>query len=163
MAHSSDPAAPLRSPGPPAVRLESCPIAATLGTIGRKWTLNILRDIAFSPGASFSLILKNNPGLLQRTLSVRLKQLAADGLVVREAAPSHARRPVYRLSEKGLQLWPVLATLAQFGMQNFADRVFADARPRDLEEVFPAATELMLGRFSTSPPRRSRSGPAVPS
>jgi DNA-binding HxlR family transcriptional regulator len=129
--------------------------------LGRKWTLTIIRDIAFFPGASFSLILRNNPGLLQRTLSLRLKQLTESDFIVKNGGPNGARRPTYRLSAKGLQVWPILATLAQFGVQNHADRVFADARPRDLEEVFPAGMELMLGRFASSPPRRSRASPST--
>jgi DNA-binding HxlR family transcriptional regulator len=120
----------------------------------------ILRDIAFFPDASFSLILRNNPGLLQRTLSLRLKQLAASGYILKGGTSNSSRRPTYRLSPKGLQVFPILATLAQFGAQNHADRVFADGRSRDLEEVWPGGMELMLGRFSSSPPRRSRVSPA---
>lgn len=148
------------SPGPPTVPLQNCPIATTLGTIGRKWTLTILRDIAFFPDASFSLILRNNPGLLPRTLSLRLKQLATDDLVVRSTEGNGARRPTYRLSEKGLQVWPILATLAQYGVQNLADQVFADRRPRELEDVFPGGMQLMLGRFASSPPRPTRPTPS---
>ncbi|MCI4372064.1 MAG: helix-turn-helix transcriptional regulator [Thermoplasmata archaeon] len=155
MARSSAARVPFPSPGPPAVPIQSCPIEATLGTLGRKWTLTILRDIAYFPDASFSLILKNNPGLLQRTLSLRLKELAAAQLITNTAPVTAPRRPRYRLSTKGLQVWPILATLVQFGFQNSADRVFADARPRDIEEVFPNSMELLLGRFSTSPPRRT--------
>jgi DNA-binding HxlR family transcriptional regulator len=147
------------APGPPAVPIQSCPIAASLGTLGRKWTLTILRDIAYFPDASFSLIRRNNPGLLQRTLSLRLKQLSADGLIVKAPGSNGGRHPRYRLSEKGLQVWPVLATLAQFGFQNRAPTVFADGRPRNLEEVFPADVGLMLGRFANPPPSRPRARP----
>jgi len=140
--------------------MQGCPIATSLGNLGRKWTLTILRDIAWFPDSSFSLIMKNNPGLLPRTLSLRLKQLAADQLITKNAESHHSRHPTYRLSQKGLQVWPILATLAQFGVQNYADRLFADGRPRDLEDVFPNGMELMLGRFSSSPPRPSRPSPA---
>jgi len=139
--------------------MRSCPIAASLGTLGRKWTLTILRDIAYFPDASFSLILKNNPGLLQRTLSLRLKQLTAANLIVNSAVSNGTRRPRYRLTSKGQQVWPILATLVQFGLRNSAAEVFADGGPRDIEEVFPHSMDLLLGRFSTSPPRRS---PTVP-
>jgi len=145
------------SPGPPAVPLEACPIATTLGSLGRKWALTVLRDIAFFPDASFSLILKNNPGLRQRTLSLRLKQLAAEDLIVKSPAANGARRRSYRLSERGLQVWPILATLAQYGVRNHADVVFADGRARDLEEVFPGGMNLMLGRFANGTPSRRTS------
>ena len=156
MARPSAPPSAFPSPGAPTVPLQNCPIATTLGTLGRKWTLTILRDIAFFPDASFSLIQKNNPGLLPRTLSLRLKQLSADRFIVKTPGAEGGRHPTYRLSPKGLQVWPVLATLAQFGVQNFPEKVFADGRPRDLEEVFPAGMDLMLGRFASAPPRPTR-------
>ncbi|MGD0250231.1 MAG: helix-turn-helix domain-containing protein, partial [Thermoplasmata archaeon] len=142
------------SPGPPAVPMVACPIATTLGTLGRKWTLTILRDIAYFPDASFSLILKNNPGLRQRTLSLRLKQLTLEDMIVKSPPREGTRRRTYRLSERGLQTWPILATLAQYGVQNYPGVVFADGRPRNLEEVFPDGVNLMLGRFATGVPAR---------
>lgn len=148
MARPSAPPSDAPAPAPPAVPILACPIATSLGTLGRKWTFTILRDIAFFPDASFSLILRNNPGLLQRTLSLRLKELAAGGLVERHVAPEDRRHPRYRLTERGQQVWPILATLVQFGFQNYPERVFADGRPRHLEEVFPNDLALMLGRFA---------------
>jgi len=149
------------APDPPAVPLQNCPIATTLGSLGRKWTLTILRDIAFIPDASFSLILKNNPGLRQRTLSLRLKQLAGESLIEKSPPLDGERRRTYRLTSKGLEVWPILATLAQYGFQNHADIVFADGRARNLEDVFPTSTALMMGRFASLPfpPARTRRPP----
>ena len=123
-----------------------CPIATSLGSLGRKWTLTILRDIAWAPGCSFSAILKSNPGLRQRTLSMRLRQLNAEGLVRRELAEGR-RRTRYRLTSKGKEVWPILASLLQYGVRNYSRAVFADGRPRDIEDVFPDNAELMLGHL----------------
>lgn len=132
-------------PSPPAVSLDACPIATTLGTLGRKWTLPILRDVAFFPKASFGLIRKRNPGLRQRTLSNRLRELAAEDLI-RRVVPAHDdRHPYYELTSKGLEAWPILASLFQFGIRHYAGTVFADGRPRDLAEVYPHDATLMLG------------------
>lgn len=141
----------MEEPAPvvPAVPMEHCPIATTLGTLGRKWALTILRDIAFFPGASFTLILRNNRGLRQRTLSLRLRQLTSEQLIEKGPPTSETKRGSYRLTEKGLQVWPILATLVQYGVQNHADVVFADRQPRNIEDVFPSSTGLMLGRFAT--------------
>ncbi|MCI4353524.1 MAG: helix-turn-helix transcriptional regulator [Thermoplasmata archaeon] len=141
--------------------MKHCPIAATLGTLGRKWALTVLRDIAFFPGASFTLILRNNPGLRQRTLSLRLRQLASEELIEKRPPTSESKRGSYRLTEKGLQVWPILATLVQYGVQNHPDVVFADRRPRNIEDVFPNSTGLMLGRFAT--PRTKNASRASPS
>jgi DNA-binding HxlR family transcriptional regulator len=160
-----------RLPPPiPAVPLQACPINASLGTLGRKWTLTILRDIAFYPGTNFSSILKTNPGLRQRTLSLRLQQLVKDGLVGKRMTTNGGRRAHYDLTAKGREVWPILAGLVQFGVRNFATEVFADAKSRNIGEVFPGSAELMMGplmefaRTAGSPPNggaNARKGPTA--
>ena len=151
-------------PSPPAVPWENCPIATTLGSLGRKWTLTILRDVAFFPDCSFSFLLKRNPGLRQRTLSLRLRQLASEELVRKVSAPDGGRHPRYELTPKGLEVWPILAALFQFGTRHHAATVFADGRPRSLSEVYPRDASLMLGPLAefarTASPARSP-GPAT--
>jgi DNA-binding HxlR family transcriptional regulator len=135
-------------PSPPEVPLEGCPIATTLGSLGRKWTLPILRDVAFFPKASFGLIRRRNPGLRQRTLSNRLRQLATEDFIRRVVPPEDHRHPYYVLTDKGLEVWPILSSLFQFGIRHYADRVFADRRPRDIAEVYPHDAALMLGTLA---------------
>ena len=132
-------------PAPPTVPIEACPIATTLGSLGRKWTLPILRDIAFFPRASFGLIRKRNPGLGHRTLSLRLQQLAGEELIRKVIDEDGDRHPYYELTPKGLDVWPVLSSLFQYGIRHHADTVFRDRRPRGLSEMYPADAALMLG------------------
>ena len=150
MGRSRPPAVPPSSapgpyPAPPAVRWDQCPIATTLGSLGRKWTIPILRDVAFFPQASFGLIRKRNPGLRQRTLSIRLQQFVAEDLVRRVVPPGDARHPYYELTAKGLEVWPILTALFQFGIRHHATTVFPDGHPRTLEEIYPHDAALMLG------------------
>src|SRR5713101_1569152 len=56
----------------PRVPFEVCPIRSSLGVLGKKWTLLVMRDVAFYRLVKFSQILKNNPGLTPRVLSLRL-------------------------------------------------------------------------------------------
>ena len=135
-------------PSPGTVPLQACPIATSLAFLGRKWTLTILRDVAFFPRVTFGQIRKTNPGLLQRTLSLRLRQLVAEDLVRKVVPPSNPRRPYYELTPKGLEIWPILSSLFQFGIRNHASKVFEDGRPRNLEEVHPQDAELMLGTLA---------------
>ncbi|MCI4369085.1 MAG: helix-turn-helix transcriptional regulator [Thermoplasmata archaeon] len=168
------PSSPVRSSGtvtgpypePPAVAWEVCPIETTLGSLGRKWTIPILREVAFIPKASFGLIRRRNPGLRQRTLSIRLRQLTAEGLIRRVVLPEDVRHPYYELTEKGLEVWPILTSLFQFGIRHHAGTVFADGRPRDIQEVYPRDAALMLGplaafartvRGAPNSPRAARS------
>lgn len=132
-------------PAPPMVPIQACPIETSLKTLGRKWTLTILRDIAFFPKASFSLIMKRNDGLRQRTLSLRLRQLEEEELVRKVVPPEDVRHPYYQLTQKGLEVWPILSSLYQFGIRNHAPVVFEDRRPRDLADVYPHDVPLLLG------------------
>lgn len=132
-------------PAPPTVPIKACPIETTLQSLGRKWTITILRDIAFFPRASFSLIMRRNVGLRQRTLSLRLRQLEAEELVRKVVPAEDARHPYYELSPKGLEVWPILSSLFQFGIRNHAETVFEDRRPRDLADVYPHDVPLLLG------------------
>ena len=132
-------------PSLPAVPFEHCPIATSLQFLGRKWTLTVLRDIAFFPKATFAVIRKGNHDITARVLSLRLRQLAAEDLVRKVVPPENPRHPYYELTSKGLEVWPILASLFQYGIRNHAQTVFADGKPRDLGQMYPTDAGLLLG------------------
>lgn len=81
--------------------------------IGGRWTGSILRSML--AGASrFSEILVAVPGLSDRLLSDRLKQLELEGIVERTVVPSTPVRIEYRLTDKGLGLAPALRSVADW-------------------------------------------------
>lgn len=75
--------------------------------IGRRWSGAILR--AMLDGATrFSDITARVPGLSDRLLSERLRDLEAEGIVTRTVIPERPVRIEYHLTEKGQALGPVL-------------------------------------------------------
>lgn len=81
--------------------------------IGRRWTGGILR--AMLAGAMrFSDIAATVPGLSDRLLSERLKELETEGLIRREVYPDTPVRIEYHLTEKGRALLPVVEELASW-------------------------------------------------
>ena len=79
--------------------------------IGRRWTGAILR--AMLVGVSrFSDLTETIPGLSDRMLSERLKQLEAEGLVLRSVIPETPVRIEYHPTEKGRSLWSVVEAVA---------------------------------------------------
>jgi DNA-binding HxlR family transcriptional regulator len=146
---------------------KECPIATSLQLLGRRWTLTILRDVAFLPKVSFGQIRKGNPGLRQRTLSLRLRELSDLGLVRKVVPPENPRHPYYELTDKGREVWPILSALLEFGMRNLADTVFEDRTPRSLAEVYPNDADLLLGPMAeyarTAPGVRPAHAPSAPS
>ena len=131
----------------PEVPFEFCPIRSSLGVLGRKWALLVLRDIAFLGPMSFTQTLSHNQGLTPRVLSMRLRELRREGLIERIADSTDDRVVKHRLTKKGLDAVPVLTALIQYGARHHAQRVFEDNRPRNLRELFPERQKLMLGQL----------------
>ena len=65
----------------PQIKIINCPIRTTLGVLGKKWTMLIIRDIGFLKINRFNRILESIPGLTPRVLSMRLKELEKEGVV----------------------------------------------------------------------------------
>ncbi|MFM9107174.1 MAG: winged helix-turn-helix transcriptional regulator [Chloroflexota bacterium] len=79
--------------------------------IGRRWTGAVLRSLA-DGACRFGEITERVPGISDRMLSERLKELEAEGLVTREVFAEHPVRIEYRLTEKGRDLDTVMAAIA---------------------------------------------------
>ena len=116
------------------VKFASCPVSASLGVLGRKWTLLIIRNIALYNKQRFNEMLKVTPGLTPRVLAMRLRELRSEGLI--ECVDNDENLMIWSLTEKGRDTLPILMCMAMFGSKWFADKVFADKSARSLKEVF---------------------------
>jgi DNA-binding HxlR family transcriptional regulator len=140
---------PRNPPFKPIGEMVACPIAASLGVLGRKWALLVLRDIAFCGETTFSVILKLNPGMTARVLAKRLVELRQAGLIERrQGATKDGRQVLYRLTPQGKDVMPVLTSLIQYGIVHHANTVFEDKRPRELGDLYPGRQRAMLGRLA---------------
>jgi DNA-binding HxlR family transcriptional regulator len=92
---------------------QNCSIARSLETIGERWTLLILRD-AFLGTRRFDDFQKSL-GVARNVLTVRLKSLVDTGLLERRRYQERPERYEYRLTEKGIDLWPVIVSMMQWG------------------------------------------------
>lgn len=100
---------------------DNCSIARTLGLIGEKWTLLLLRESYY--GARRFAEFEARLGIARNLLTVRLQTLVDGGLLnrvpYREAGAR--TRHEYRLTSAGHQLFPVLVALLQWGDTHLAD------------------------------------------
>src|SRR6266540_4876640 len=117
----------------PDVKFQQCPIKASMGVLGRKWTMLILRDVGFRNIDRFNRLLEAIPGLTPRVLSMRLKELEEDGII--EKLETHSSPMVVRwsLTEKGQDTLPILMRFIAFGSKWYAKEVFEDKTPRSLQ------------------------------
>lgn len=92
-----------------------CTIATALDLIGDRWSLLVLRELAFGD-QRFTDLKKALPGVATNLLTDRLRSLEDDGLIERRELPAPASRTVYGLTRAGTRVRPVLRAVAQFGM-----------------------------------------------
>ncbi|URX61192.1 helix-turn-helix transcriptional regulator [Luteibacter anthropi] len=90
-----------------------CPIAGVMAAIGDRWGLLILRDLVF--GLSRYDDFRRSSGVTNTTLSDRLKQLEAAGLIGRRPYQTAPERFEYFLTERGRKIAPLMPVLAQLG------------------------------------------------
>ena len=79
--------------------------------IGRRWTGAILYALADEGPLRFAELKECVPGMSDRLLSTRLKELEAAGLVRREVQQGRGLRVSYQLTSKGDSLKPVMGSL----------------------------------------------------
>jgi DNA-binding HxlR family transcriptional regulator len=92
-----------------------CSVARTLSVVGDRWTLLIVRD-AFLGTRRFEDF-RRQLGISRHRLSDRLAKLVAAEVLTRIRYQEKPERFEYRLTNKGLGLYPVMITLAQWGNQ----------------------------------------------
>jgi len=101
----------MKSPAKASARRSGCPISIALEMLGDAWSLLIVRDLMFKDKRSYNEFLQGDEGIASNILADRLRRLEAAGIVDKRADPSDARRYIYRLSAKGIDLAPVLVEL----------------------------------------------------
>lgn len=92
-----------------------CSIARALDVVGDRWTLLIVRELLILGPSRFGEIQRGLPGIATNLLTQRLRDLEANGVVIREPAPSATGAPIYRLTERGMALDGVLRELLKWG------------------------------------------------
>ena len=97
---------------------QTCSVARSLELIGERWTILILRD-AFLGRRRFDEF-QASLGIARNILQARLGRLVDAGIMRRVRYQEHPPRDEYRLSERGLELWPVIVDLLQWGDRHTA-------------------------------------------
>jgi DNA-binding HxlR family transcriptional regulator len=90
-----------------------CSIVRPLTVLGDRWTLVVLRQ-AFAGIRRFEDF-QSTLGISRSRLADRLERLVEHGILRREAYKAGRTRYEYRLTEKGLDLYPVLMALRDWG------------------------------------------------
>jgi DNA-binding HxlR family transcriptional regulator len=97
---------------------QNCSIARTLELVGERWTILVLRDV-FLGRRRFDQM-QQSLGVARNVLAVRLDRLVAEGILEKIPYQERPVRHEYRLTSKGLDLWPVIVELLRWGDRHAA-------------------------------------------
>ena len=134
-----------------------CPINLTLETLGDRWSLIVIRDIMFGNRRHFRELLNGSEErIASNILADRLKRLVDSGLLTKADDPSHKQKSVYSLTEKAIQLVPLLAMMGAWGRRHLPVSHELSVRAQLLEEGGAGLwddfmDELRVGHLGAAP------------
>lgn len=122
-----------------------CPINLTLEVLGDRWSLVIVRDMMFGNRHYFRELMRGSiEGIASNILADRLKRLEAWGLVTRSDDPSHKQKARYDLTERAIQLLPLLVAMGAWGRRHLPVTPELAIRNRLLEEGGTALIDAFM-------------------
>ena len=95
--------------------LPECPVATTIQLIGNKWKLLIMRNLFVRPWR-FNELYRSLEGISQKVLTDNLRQMEADGIIIRKDYNEVPPRVEYYLSDLGQSMKPIINSLETWGI-----------------------------------------------
>jgi DNA-binding HxlR family transcriptional regulator len=92
-------------------RRSECPLNASVEMLGDRWSLLIIRDMMLRGAHTYKEFLDCYEGIATNILADRLRKLAAHGIILTQPDPSDRRKVTYLLTQKGIDLAPVLTEM----------------------------------------------------
>ncbi|MBI3772796.1 MAG: helix-turn-helix transcriptional regulator [Gammaproteobacteria bacterium] len=102
-------------------RRSPCPISFSLDIFGDKWTLLVIRDLMFFGKRYYGELLASPEGVATNILAERLTRLEAAGIIDKTIDPEHRSRKIYTLTEKGMDLVPLVLEMVAWGAKYDSD------------------------------------------
>ena len=153
-----------------------CPVSICLEVFGDRWSLLIVRDLMVRGYHTFKEFQESGEGIATNMLADRLRKLEAAGIISAEPEESDGRRINYRLTEKGIDLAPVMLDLLIWGaqhentgascsllreMQKNREEILAETRrrwrDRDRTPLIPSFNRVALRSLARRPTKKQPS------
>ena len=142
----------------------ACVMNRMVEVIGDQWSLLIIRDIMFMNRRYFrELLTKSLEGIATNILADRLQRLVEQGIIVKSDDPTHKQKAIYSLTEKGIELFPLLMEIVAWGNKHLPAaklrglaQVLEEGGAELQAEFMAELRESHLGKFATR--KKSRVG-----
>ena len=135
-------------------RRSGCPVSVSLEMLGDRWSLLIIRDLMVRGYHTFKEFQNSGEGIATNILADRLRKLVKAGIMVTEVEKTDARKVNYRLTQKGIDLAPVLLELLIWGARHENTGVpcaLIDKMEKERERVLAEVRRRWRERDSTPP------------
>jgi DNA-binding HxlR family transcriptional regulator len=145
-----------------------CPVSLSLERFGDRWSLLVVRDLMVRGYRTFKDFQNSGEGIATNILTDRLRRLESAGIIMTGVEPADGRRVNYRLTEKGIDLAPVLLELLIWGArheQTAAPCAVIERMARNREQVLAEVRRRWRERDSTPflPPFADKKHPGTKS
>lgn len=124
-----------------------CPVSCSLDVWGDKWSLLIIRDLMFKKQCTYGDFQKSKEKIATNILAARLQMLEENGVITKSEHPDSKAKVLYKLTEKGADLLPVMIEIQLWAEKYFTlsdERIaFLEKVKKDKEGFLNAATERL--------------------
>ncbi len=124
-----------------------CPISYSLDIFGDKWSLLVIRDMLFRGKFSFNEFKTSEEKMATNILANRLARLESEQLIFKEASLKNKSKFIYQLTQKGLDLMPVLISIIQWGDQYNPDTT---PTPKKIIKAYQRDPQLLITAYQKS-------------
>jgi DNA-binding HxlR family transcriptional regulator len=117
-------------------RRSGCPLNASVEMLGDRWSLLIIRDMMLRGSQSYKEFLECFEGIATNTLADRLRKLVEYGIITTQPDPRDGRKVIYRLTQKGIDLAPVLTEMVLWAAahEDTGNRLLVQLMRKDKEK-----------------------------
>ncbi|MEP7197180.1 MAG: helix-turn-helix domain-containing protein [Saprospiraceae bacterium] len=116
-------------------RKSDCPINFGLEIFGDRWTFLIVRDLMFKDKHYYGEFAQSEEKIATNLLADRLSMLEKEGIIGKSKDALHKQKIVYKLTQKGIDLMPILVEIilwsAQYDKQSAVDKEFVKSVKMD--------------------------------
>jgi len=136
-------------------RRSGCPLNATVEMLGDRWSLLIIRDMMLRGFCTYKEFLECYEGIATNILADRLHKLVAYGIITSARDRSDGRKLIYLLTEKGIDLAPVLTEMVLWASahEETGNQALIRQMKEDKQKFLAGVRQRWAGRASPTGPR----------